>query len=209
MKRCSTCKQVKGARQFRQHGLVCRRCRALTTQWRQTHKLHCNKYSRKYRQTHPFLREYQRQYNQQYYQKHKADWDQYRPRYPFVCQWCRKQTTSSKSNCKYCSLTCMGQSYKHAGTNSYKHKGKTWEHRVAMTKIIGRPLAKGEVVHHINGNQNDNHPSNLMLFPSASMHVKHHWELARQRIEERKSSFSATQESEIRSNFQKTQSLQK
>ena len=44
------------------------------------------------------------------------------------------------------------------------------EHRVVMEKIIGRSLRPEEVVHHINGDKENNSPENLRLFPNRSIH---------------------------------------
>ena len=55
--------------------------------------------------------------------------------------------------------------------------------RIAMEQIIGRPLLPKEVVHHIDGNTNNNNPDNLILFSTHSEHLKYHYRL---RQEDRK-----------------------
>lgn len=49
----------------------------------------------------------------------------------------------------------------HANAGS---KGRVYEHTMVMSEILGRPLAKGESVHHKNGNRLDNRPDNLELW---------------------------------------------
>ena len=48
-----------------------------------------------------------------------------------------------------------------------------FEHRVVMEKMLGRPLAKTEDVHHRNGQKDDNSPENLEIITHAS-HLSHH-----------------------------------
>ena len=42
-----------------------------------------------------------------------------------------------------------------------------------MSEKLGRPLAKGEVVHHIDNDPENNELSNLMLFRTNGEHLKH------------------------------------
>ena len=60
-------------------------------------------------------------------------------------------------------------------------EGKTYtkclgkhEHRLVAEEKLGRPLRKGEVVHHIDGDYKNNDPNNLMILPSQRENVKLH-----------------------------------
>lgn len=54
-------------------------------------------------------------------------------------------------------------------TNMHDHpnarkNGNIFEHIVVMAEKLGRPLVKGENVHHINGVRDDNRPENLEVW---------------------------------------------
>ena len=62
--------------------------------------------------------------------------------------------------------TGKGRSYR-------KYLGRH-EHRVIAEQKLGRPLEKGEIVHHIDGNCRNNDPENLMVLPSQAEHCRIH-----------------------------------
>ncbi len=47
-------------------------------------------------------------------------------------------------------------------------------HRIVAAAVLGRDLLPGEVVHHEDRVKHNNHPHNLIVFPSQADHVRHH-----------------------------------
>lgn len=109
-----------------------------------------------------------------------------------TCEVCQAPLKTQK---RFCSRRCnglatIGKSAR--GTRDHKARGDRWiepssgyvllynpgrhpilEHRKVAEQTIGRPLEKGEHVHHINTDRADNRPENLRVM-SASEHSRLH-----------------------------------
>jgi hypothetical protein len=113
-----------------------------------------------------------------------------------VCKLCGKEfyRWCGQVNAVYCSRKCSCKSKHTKEFQSYAGKlggavkvalrgtGKKHpyikeygqhQHRVVMEKILGRKLTFNDVVHHIDGDGHNNHPSNLKLMTHAE-HAKEH-----------------------------------
>jgi len=60
----------------------------------------------------------------------------------------------------------------HSHPNANKN-GVILEHRLVMSQYLKRPLKKGEIIHHINGDRCDNRLTNLKITTRA-VHAKKH-----------------------------------
>lgn len=119
-----------------------------------------------------------------------------------VCAWCFVPVRVYPSNLcanNYCSRECRNAAMaeRNRKTNPTRMtpevreklrnvrlgtgEGRTYEktygrhtHRVVAEQMLGRPLKKGEVVHHIDGNKRNNKPENLMVFKTQKEHAAFH-----------------------------------
>jgi hypothetical protein len=116
-----------------------------------------------------------------------------------VCPTCKKQYEPNSGWNKeqiFCSRKCLSEHYRNNGGPRSKPVGsrykddqgywiiklgvKSWrpEHIVIGEKMIGRKLARNEIVHHRNGNKADNREDNLEVVTKsihARIHQKAEW----------------------------------
>lgn len=58
--------------------------------------------------------------------------------------------------------------------STYRKLHGRHEHRIIAEQMLGRPLMRNEIVHHIDGDKHNNDPSNLHVM-TQSEHVREHW----------------------------------
>lgn len=76
---------------------------------------------------------------------------------------------------QFCSRDCYMQWRSvNRKAGSYPKVGGVHRHRIVAEEVLGRALRAGEVVHHIDLNKHNAHPTNLAVFPGQSEHMKCH-----------------------------------
>lgn len=104
-----------------------------------------------------------------------------------ICEICSSEFVPPRKNRpgRYCSTKCRNTGNSRASTerraNAVRGTGTRWyvkvhgrhQHRVVAEEMLGRPLAKGEIVHHKDGNKKNNSPENLVVM-TQSEHMREH-----------------------------------
>lgn len=126
-----------------------------------------NEYARKYREQNPMLVRKRikrsREEKDEYYKQKRLQWfikkfnkpADYKP-------WKKKAGEGNITSQGYKVITLPDNEKGHP--NSFDERRRIHEHTWIMIQHIGRPLHKGETVHHINGDRLDNRIENLELW---------------------------------------------
>lgn len=118
------------------------------------------------------------------------------------CDWCHatfQRYPSKIQKTNFCSRSCLGKyrtkywvgpeaAHWQGGQVSDRDRvkwhlpwhplanaqGYVYRYRIVAELKLGRPLKSGEVVHHLDGNQQNDHPDNLEILPNQAEHARLH-----------------------------------
>lgn len=95
---------------------------------------------------------------------------------PVVCAYCGGDFLAPKylvdiGDGRFCSRTCSARGRK---TAEGLYRGGQLKHTVVAEKALGKPLPKGAIVHHVNGDGLDNRHANLVICQDTKYHALLH-----------------------------------
>jgi len=107
----------------------------------------------------------------------------------FKCDYCgqvgkSRKKTYAKSEKHFCSKECYQHGYMHNPEYRQRRQGQRIG-RILMKEFLeahGILMNYDMVVHHVDGDNNNNDLSNLMVFNNASEHLAYHHKLRRERL---------------------------
>ena len=146
---CHWCSQCR--REEKRKGIPCKSCNKIKRITNKTFHLCCTCYIKKREENDPIYKEKKRIAKFRSRRKNRGQ----DPDAPLMK---RKNGEGSLDKNGYFHLTIRGH------PNCTSKTGRIFEHTFVMSNHIGRPLRKGESVHHKNGIRNDNRIENLELW---------------------------------------------
>lgn len=107
-------------------------------------------------------------------------------RFNVRCDLCGREFSTTRKRYKltikhFCSLDCYKGYMKNPEYKQWRNGQRIA--RAVMERHLGRELASGEIVHHNDGDNNNNTIENLRLFPSTGEHTAYHHKVRRDRLE--------------------------
>ena len=110
----------------------------------------------------------------------KAEGKKVRTTYTCICLKCGKEFQGCKKTSLFCSRICFQNNKSNEGTNPYvydsaNYKQNLWQHRNIAENVLGYKLSSNEIVHHLDGNPQNNALTNLIVLSRGKHASLHHY----------------------------------